>query len=158
MNHLLLQVDHPPLPLLDFPGWQFHDSLSGLLRETILDSVFNTIQYLPFWIQSNIQLANTNFQLIPSQSAESVVDLSFRPSLRSDLMCHQVTQSQQVKMKQKNRKKTEKHFSVRARSQGKTEDRLPVAGFGAALWPNHLLLSQVRLLVQSAAGYTRETL
>ena len=28
--------------------------------------------------------------LIQSQSSDSVVDLSFRPSLRSDLMCHQV--------------------------------------------------------------------
>ena len=27
--------------------------------------------------------------LISSQSSESLVDLSFRPSLRTDLMCHQ---------------------------------------------------------------------
>lgn len=31
-----------------------------------------------------------NSELIASQSSESVVDLSFRPSLRSDLMCNQV--------------------------------------------------------------------
>ena len=44
----IIQVDHTPLPLLNFPVWQFHDCFSGLLRETILDFVFNTIQYLPF--------------------------------------------------------------------------------------------------------------
>ena len=37
-----------------------------------------------------------SIKIFPPQSAESVVDLSFRPSLRSDLMCHQVSLKSKV--------------------------------------------------------------
>ena len=120
--------------------------------------LFNTIQYPPLlnpiqYTRYSIQSFKFSTNSIPVRRICCWPELSSLPKIRSD-----VPPGEPKVNKLRWDRKTEKHFSVRARSQGKTEDRLPVAGFGAALRPNHLLLSQVRFLVQSTAGYSRETL
>merc|ERR1719427_175351 len=76
------------------PGLGGPSGKAGASQEESVKGFSNFRSIIPRSLSSTFQSGSS---LIASQSAESVVDLSFRPSLRSDLMCHQSERGHKAK-------------------------------------------------------------